>query len=217
MSLGTISPTSSSVSTLNVTNRDLSLADSSNYYVAVTPTPGTGIITNAGTTNAATTPSLVVFNGGLLNIYLIFLKLSETVVGGGAAVHNFTHSVDQGNRYASGGTALTVNNTNILANAKSSAQVTFGALTAGGATSKSSVIANDWFRGGADVVGDVYEFHYGAPLSTAIGSQIATVASFSRSVAPICIQPQSSYLLNIWAATFTQGITFEVQLAFAEK
>jgi|SRR5579863_587044 len=205
------------LSILNVTNRDLAIADSANYYVAVTPTPGTGVITNAGTTAAATTPSLVVFNGGLLNVYLLYLKLSETVVGGGAAVHNFTHFVDQGNRFTSGGTALTINNTNILANAKSSSQISFGAITATAATSNQRTIANDWFRAGADVVGDVYEFHYGAPLGASVGSQVATVANFCRAVPAVVLQPQSSYVLNIWAATFTQGITFEVQLAFAEK
>lgn len=217
MSLGTISPTSNSVSTLSVTNRDLALADSANYYVATTPTPGTGIVTGNPTALVQTTPALVVFNGGLLNIYLIYLKLSETVVGGGAAVKNFTHSVDQGNRFSSGATQLTVNNTNPLANAKSSAQVTWGAVTALGATANARTLCNNWFRSGTDVVGDVYEFHYGAPLGTAIGSQVATVAHFARCSPPVVLQPQSSYVLNIWSGTFTQGITMEVQLAFAEK
>ena len=212
MSIGT-----GALQTLNVTGRDLSLADSANYYVAITPTPGTGVITNAGTTAVATTPSLVLFNGGLLTVYLLYLKLSETIVGGGAAVHNFTHYIDQGNRYVSGGTALTINGTNVMTNVKSSSQCTFGALTAGAATGNQRTVSNDWFRAGADVVGDVYEFHYGAPFGSAVGSQVATVANFCRCVPAVVLQPQSSYILNIWASTFTQGISFEVQLAFAEK
>src|ERR1700687_962559 len=123
MSLG--SP--SALSVLGVTGRDIALADSANYYVAVTPTPGTGIVTGNPTTLVSTTPALVVFNGGLLNVYLLYLRISSTVVGGGAATKNFTHVVDQGNRFSSGGTQLTVNNTNIMSNTKSSVQATWGA------------------------------------------------------------------------------------------
>lgn len=218
MSLGQALGGPASVSTLNVTGRDLALADSANYYVAVNATPNTGIVTGNPTSLVSTTPALVVFNGGLLNIYLIYLKLSETVVGGGAAVKNYTHSLDQGNRYSSGGTALvTVNNTNMLSNAKSSAQIAFGAITATAITSRGYNFANDAFRSGTDVVGDVIEFQYGSPFGSAFGSQVATVANFCRNVAPVCIEPQSSYLLNIWSGTFTQGITYEVQLAYAEK
>ena len=205
------------LSTVNITGRDLSLVDSANYYVAVTATPGTGQITGNPTALVQTTPVLVVFNGGLLNVYLLYLKLSETVVGGGAAVKNFTHSIDQGNRFSSGGAALTVNNTNPMSGTKSSTQVNFGAVTALAATNNARTLCNQWFRSGTDVVGDVYEFHYGAPLGSAIGSQVATVAHFARCAPGICLQPQSSYVLNIWSGTFTQGITFEVQLAFAEK
>src|ERR1700674_1506549 len=122
MSLG--SPAALSV--VNVTGRDLALADSANYYVAVTATPGTGQVTGNPTSLVSTTPALVVFNGGLLNVYLLYLKLGATVVGGGAAFHNYTHSVDQGNRFTSGGAALTINNTNIMANARSSVQANFG-------------------------------------------------------------------------------------------
>src|SRR5260370_27518257 len=118
MSLGT----PAALSVLPVTGRDLALADSANYYVAVTATPGTGQITGNPTSLVSTTPALVVFNAGLLNVYLIYLKLSSTVVGGGAAFHNYTHTVDQGNRFTSGGAALTINNTNILSNTKSSVQ-----------------------------------------------------------------------------------------------
>ena len=205
------------LSTVNITGRDLALVDSANYYTATTPTVGTGIVTGNPTSLVSTTPALVVFNGGLLNVYLLYLKLASTVVGGGAAFHNFTHTVDQGNRFSTGGTALTVNNTNPISGSKSSVVANWGAVTAFAATNNARNLCNQWFRSGADVVGDVYEFHYGAPMGSGIGSQIATVAHFARCAPPVVLQPQSSYVLNIWATTFTAGITMEVQLAFAEK
>src|ERR1700676_1687034 len=72
-----------------VTGRDTQGADAANYFTMTTPTAGTGIITGNPTTLVATTPALVLFNGGALNVYLMYLRLSETVVGGGADTKNF--------------------------------------------------------------------------------------------------------------------------------
>jgi hypothetical protein len=224
MSLGSIAGgTSQALSVLPVTGRDLAAADSANYYVAVTPTPGTGIITGTPTTLVETTPALVVFNGGLLNVYLTYLRLGTTVAGvGDVTFMNFSHSLDQGNRMgaATNGTALTINNTNIMSNTKSSVQATFGAITGAGAkTANQRIIGNDWFRGNfINIIGDVYEFQYGAPSGVGVGSTPATVINCVRSAPAVCLQPQSSYVLNIWCiTTFTTGITMEVQLGFIEK
>ena len=219
MSLG--SP--SALSVLPVTGRDLGLGDSANYYVATTPTPGTGIISGTPTALVETTPLLVVFNAGLLNVYLMYLRLGTTVAGvGDVTFMNFSHSIDQGNRMgaATNGTQLTINNTNIMSNSKSSVQATFGAITGAAAKSANArTMGNDWFRGNfINIIGDVYEFQYGAPSGVGVGSTPATVINCVRSAPAICLQPQSSYVLNIWCiTTFTTGITQEVQLGFAEK
>ena len=209
--------------TLGVTSRDTAMADSANYYTATTPTPGTGIISGTATTLVQTTPLLVVFNGGLLNVYLLYLRLSTTAAStGDVTTMNFTHSVDQGNRYgaATAGTQLVTNNTNIMANAKSSVQATYGAITgAAGASANARTLGNDWFRVALiNIIGDVYEWQYGAPMGVGVGSTPATVCNFVRSAPAICLQPQSSYVLNVFCATtFTTGFTAEVQLGYCEK
>jgi hypothetical protein len=206
------------LSVLGITGRDTALGDSANYYTMTTPTPGTGIISNNGTTAVATTPSLVLFNAGVLNVYLMYLRLSSTVVGGGAATKNFTFYLDQANRYTSGGTALVSQNTNMSSNAKSSLSGVTGAITAAAASPNQRTLMNDWFRVAlADVVGDVYEWQFGAPSGVGVGSSPATVANFVRSAPPIVLQPQNCFLMNIWSSTFTQGITWEVQIGYAEK
>jgi hypothetical protein len=200
------------------TGRDTGLGDSANYYIMSTPTAGTGIISNGGTTAVATTPSLVLWNGGALNVYLMYLRLSSTVVGGGAATKNFTFYLDQGNRYASGGTALTSRNMNMASGNASGLAGYTGAITAAAATANQRLVCNDWFRVAlADVVGDVYEWQYGAPVGASPSSSVATVSNFVRATAPIVIQPNNCYLMNIWSSTFTQGITWEVQIGYAEK
>jgi hypothetical protein len=212
-------------SVLSQTGRDLALADSANYYVAMNPTPGTGIIGGTATTLVQTTPLLIVYNAGLLTVYLTYLRLSNTVPATGAATRNFTHSIDQGNRLtgsaiaATAANQLTINNTNIMSNAKSSVQATFGAHTgAAAATVNARTLANDWFRVSlVDIVGDVYEWQFGSPTGIGVGSTPATVANFARSAPAIVLQPNSSYVLNEWASTNGTGTTFEVQLGFIEK
>lgn len=197
--------------------RDTQAADLGNFFVAVTPTPGTGIITGNPTSFDETKPLLTVFNGGTLNIYPVYLRLMSTVVGGGAATKNFTHVLDQGNRYSSGGTALVPSNTNSLSSTRSSASLVTGAITATAASSNRRILGNNFFRVSvADIVGDIYDFSYGGPVQNAT-QQIATAVHFTRSVAPICIQPQSTYALYVWSGTFTQGITFEVEFGYIEK
>jgi hypothetical protein len=224
MSLGSIAGSvTPALSVLPVTSRDTGLGDSANYYIASNPTPGTGIITGHPTTLVSTTPALILFNGGLLNVYLLWMRLGITVASTGNVTNtNFSHSIDAGNRNLgnTAGTALTINNTNIMSNSKSSVQATFGAIT--GATAASSnerIMGNDWFRVALiDIVGDVYEWQYGTPSMVGVGSTPATVCNFIRSAPAIVLQPQSSYVLNVWATTtFTTGITFEVQIGFAEK
>src|SRR5947209_6342783 len=128
--------------------RDTALADSGNYYVATTPTMGTGIITGNPTAYVETTPAFVLYNPGPLTVYPMFLRLSSTVVGGGAVTKNFTHSIDVGNRYSSGGTALVIKNTNPLSSNTSKASATIGAITATAASSQRANLGNDWPRVG---------------------------------------------------------------------
>ncbi len=215
--------TPAALSVLPVTGRDLAAADSANYYVATTPTPGTGIISGTALTLVQTTPLLVVFNAGLLNVYLTYLRLATTVASSGdVTTMNFTHSVDQGNRMgaASNGTQLTINNTNVMSNARSSVQATYGAITgAAGATANARNLGNDFFRVALiNIIGDIYEWQFGAPGGFGVGSTPATVLNAVRSAPAICLQPQSSYILNVFCATtFTTGFTAEVQLGFIEK
>ncbi len=217
MSLGT-----GQTSVLGVTGRDIALADSANYYVMTTPTAGTGIIGGLNVnTNVATTPLMVLYNGGLLNVYLLYLRLSITVAGVGAVTRNFTHAMDQGNKIgtATVGTQLVSSNVNILSNTKSSLAGTFGSITGAGiATPNQRILWNDWFRMTlVDIIGDVYEWQYGAPSGVGVGSTPATVCNFVRSCPPIVLPPNSSYTLTLWSGTISTGITFEVNLGYAEK
>jgi len=203
--------------------RDIQAADEGNFYVAVNPTAATGIISGTGITAfTETTPYFVVYNGSATkSIYPVYLRLSETVVSAGGTQLNFTHTIDQGNRFSSGGTALSVANTNMGSATKSVATVVAGAVTASAASQNRRLLGNFRFRIGViDVAGDQYEINYGGPLQPGSGLAMnGTVPSqYVKNVGPVVIGPNSSYVLVVWQpSSFTQGVTFEVEFGYIEK
>src|ERR1700676_1835261 len=97
--------------------RDTQAADLGNYFVAITPTPGTGIVGTASVQAfTETTPVFICANTGLLNIYPMSLRTHLTVVGATASVaENMTFTIDNGNRFSSisVGVALVISNLNM--------------------------------------------------------------------------------------------------------
>src|SRR5258708_4579 len=112
-------------------SRDTVAADQGNYYVAISPTPGTGIANTATVettlAQAETSPYLSVYNGSLsANIYPLYLRLTTTAAQAVATVMRFTLTIDQGNRITTQPAAagvLTINNVNMGSPNNSAAQI----------------------------------------------------------------------------------------------
>lgn len=210
--------------TATLLGRDHAVADSGNYFIGVNPTPGTGIASNAAPTALVeTTPLFICYNGNTgtsINIYPIFLRFKDTAASTGGTGINFTHSLDNANRLSSGGTALTLNAVNPGAKTKSNATVTVGALTASGKTSSQIPLGNLMFRPTViDQAGDQYEIQYGSPdgIGTGVDTAGTTILHLVKAVAPIVIPPGWSYLVNIWKASMSAAVSFEVEFGFVEK
>jgi hypothetical protein len=202
-----------------VSNKELAAGDEGSYFMAFTPTPGTGIIGHAApTTFDEAKPYLVLYNGGQNRIYPQFLSFHDTVVSVGGARVQFTLAVDQGNRYASAGTALTTKNVNMDSVVTTAATITVGAVVATAASASRRVVDHLVFRGTIDVVEDVYTIVFGTPDGAAqSASRVATVADLARIAAPICIGPGQSFLVHQWAASQSTGPTFQVRLGYIER
>src|SRR5438132_3493251 len=125
--------------------RDTQLADQGQFFVGRTPTVGTGIVGAASLqTFDETKGILCLFNSSAtVSIYPMWLLTHLTVVGATASIaENWTFTLDTGNRLTSGGTALTVVNTNMNSSTATAAVATFGALTTTTQTGARRVIAN---------------------------------------------------------------------------
>lgn len=194
-------------------------AEAEVFYVAVTPTPGTGIIGHAApTTFDETKPYITLYNPHpTKRIYPVFLQLHVTVVSVAAVRTQFTIATDVGNRRSSGGTALTVNNCNSLSDDSSQAQAYIGAITAAAASANRRVLGNYSFRGSIDVVEDVYELNFGGNGGGShTGSRVATVLDASRTVVPICLEPATTLLIHQWSASQSTGPTMEAIFGYIE-
>lgn len=194
--------------------------DEGSYYMAITPTPGTGIIGHAApTTFDETKPYLVLYNGGVTRIYPQFIRFHETVVSTAATRSQFTIATDTGNRLSSAGTACTINNVNQDSALTATGVIcTVGACVATAATSARRVIDHIVFRGTIDVVEDVYTIAFGATDGmSGASSRAATVQDAGRVTAPVVIGPGQSLLIHQWAGSQSTGPTLQVAFGFIAR
>lgn len=199
------------------TNKEFFSATEGSHYIAITPTPGTGIIGHAApTTFDETKPYLLLYNGHPSRyLYPQFLHLHSTVASIGGARVQFTIATDVGVRRTSAGTALTVSRTNTNTVADGTTVGYIGAIVASAATASREIKANVVFRGTIDIIEDDYQIVWGAPDGVGgSSSRVATVAEVSRVVPPLAIGPGYSLLIHQWAAAQSTGPTFEAYFSY---
>lgn len=202
-------------------NRDLWSAVEGSRYVAVNPTAGTGILGHAApTTFDETKPFLFIYNGGSKTITPVSIKLIDTVVSVGDTRTQFNQTLDQGNLYSSGGTALTVSGTNMGSSGSSGATITAGAVVKAAATTRRRLLGNQVIKGAnIDVVWDQIEIVFGTTGSNAGGLLTPTTVAtwFTVPCAPVAIPPGYCWALYQWAASQSTGPTYEVIVDFIER
>ncbi len=203
--------------------RDTVSADLGAYFSAISPTPGTGIAASATVTAfTETTPLMVIFNGGLLNIYPVHLQLRLSAAGTGASAATFfTNTLDVGNRFTSGGSTLTKNNLNGNSVLTSGAVASFGAITATAASGSRRIVGHSQIRSLATgVIHDTVSVNWGAPTQTLVSTLINNTTTHSDTVvnwAPVVIPPGYSMVLVEWGASAANAKSYEVNFSYIEK
>jgi hypothetical protein len=197
-------------------------ATEGSYFVGITPTSGTGIIGHAApTTFDETKPYLLLYNSSATKfLYPQFIQFNETVASVGGTVMRFVPVIDNGNRWSSAGTDLTVSNTNgasSIATVATTAKV--GAVIATAVTAGVRRYGDIVFRGTTiDIIGDNYTIVFGAPSSNGgASSKVATLIDSSRVAPALAVGPGQSFLLHQWAAGQSTGPTFQCILGWIER
>lgn len=205
--------------------RDTELADLGVYYVAVSPTIGTG---NIGTASVQafteTTPILIVVNtSSTVSLYPMQWNLHCTVVGATAATiaTMFTFTLDTGNRYSSAGTILTNSNTNMASTATSAAIIYSGAPIATAASGTRRVVAHCPMEGiGVNPVHHKHSFIWGGGVPSMPSTLIDNTTTLShqvRSLPPMVIGPNQSMVVVRWSPAITTAPTYEHEFTWVEK
>lgn len=215
-------------------SRDTVLADQGYYFVAISPTPGTGIANTVTTettlAQADLAPYLSVYNGSTIsapvNIYPTYLRLTMTAANAVSTVMRFTLTLDQGNRIttqpATAG-VLTINNVNMGSANRSQAQILAGTgIVASAPTAQRRIVGNQSFRNGGviSVIGDVYQFNFGSPEQIDPMSLVETgtaICNVTYNFAPLVIGPGQNFLVHQWATGQTTAPAFEIEFGFVEK
>lgn len=205
----------------SVFNRDLWSAAEGSRFVAVNPTAGTGILGHAApTTFDETKPFLFIYNAGPKTVYPVTVRLIDTVVSVGGTRIQFNQTLDVGNLYSSGGTALVAASTNPGSSQGTRAILTAGAVLKSAATSSRRLLGNQIIKGAnIDVVWDQIEFVFGTTGSSQGGLLTPTTVAqwYSVPCAPVAITPGMCWSLYQWAASQSTGPTYEVIVDYIER
>jgi hypothetical protein len=220
-----------------LTGRDTGLADQGGTFVAQMPTLGTGVIGFATPTSQAlgeTNPCFLLYNGGNLNIYPLYLRIYVTVIGTTSATSGvqFTQTVDQGNRSAGTGTTQTpvISNTSIgspitatglnPSASKSAATILLGANVTTAATGQKRVVGHGLYRALLPgVVWDEYGFSWGSPQASGVGTVLEAATAMSKTInyPALVIGPGAFFSIAYWFASVTASPTFHYEFGYGEK
>ncbi len=201
-------------------------ADQGNYFTFTNPTVGTGLVSGVVTSQADTTPLLIIKNANSVlsgvNIYPDFLKLVVSVVGVGHTIPYMSLKIDRSqsvSRYTSGGTQLTPQNSSTGAgNISGNGQVYFGAITAA-AAGTGALLASHRIKGAIEVVLDSFTFDFGAAEQQPQNGLVDNTTTISHAIfnmPPVVIGPQQTMLIHYWGASMSTGTTFFVNGGYTE-
>lgn len=213
-----------------VTQGTYPLADEGGYFTAVNPTPGTGIIHALTTAWSATAALFCLRNTdgeGAKRIYLDYVKLMCLGTAPTATTSiRLAITIDNTNRFSSGGTAITPKNVNMDSSQATIAALNFGAVVltaASGSVRDISREAQPPRAAPALVSGDTFFYNFGQVNSEALGTVGAAApatapANFTAAMPPVVIGGGDSLNFHLYyPAAATTAPTYEFEIAWWER
>lgn len=206
--------------------------DEGAYFRGTNATIGTGII-HALTTSWSATAGLFCLRNtdseGAKRIYLDFVRLitGPTAIAMTAATSvEMAVTIDNTNRYSSGGTAITPVNSNMDSSQATIANLTFGAVTlsaASGSVRNAGRMAFTRRAAPVMVTGDQFLWQFGvsAPQSVSVmgsATPATAPAAFNAGMPPVIIGGGDSINFHLWyPAGATTAPTYEFEIGWWER
>lgn len=199
------------------------LAADGQYFLAVSPTPGTGIASLAAPTAFDDTKPFILINNAheSKKLTLDYIKLTCTAPGTGGSALHYGVKTDGTNalRYTSGGSSLTPVNVNQGSSGASSAVVKCGAIVAIAVSSAARLLGHSVLRPVIPVIGDTYLFVFGGYFGAGLGGQAVAGTAVANVVvphAPVVIPPAGWFALHLWLPSQSASSSYEVELGYIE-
>lgn len=199
------------------------LVDEGSYFTC--NNAQTGLATAAAPTAfSATNPFLIIYNPSrpsddfAQRIYIDYINLLNTAPGTTGTSLQMAITRDNGNRYTSGGTELTLNITNTGPTSQASiAKIYAGNLTASAATaSAKTLIGNRFLKGAIPVIGDQYTTRFGA-TSLADSITISTIMANVQNLPPIVLGSDESLLVHLWLPGQAAASSYIPEIGYWER
>lgn len=197
------------------------VADEGGYFVATSPTPGTGIATTTSiTAETAVSPVMVVKNNdqqtlAAKRIYLHYLKMLLTAAPTSATAWQAVMRLDNVNRYTSGGSAIVSVNVNMDFGASDPiTQVYFGAIVAPAIGPSIRLVYREQIRNAIPIVGDEWTFVFGSAEMARSAQPAATLDRQVFAAPPVVLGPQQTWLLNMFGAANAGAPAWEFELGY---
>lgn len=192
-------------------------------FRATNATFGTGIAQAIQTSWTATTPILTLFNSdaaGGLSIVPDYIKLINSAAGASTTASHMAAILDAGNRFSSGGSALTAANANSGNTTASKATINFGAVTATAASAPKQV-GRDAIKTQATpcwLVGDEIFIKFGNFDNTFGPTNGAATNVYPAPCGQVYVAPQTTLLIYLW--NISNAVTppsWEIEMGWYER
>jgi len=209
---------------MSVFSGDYAAADEGSYFVSTLANTASTAVANTTQALADTNPALGMFNGasaGGFNIYLRYIKIRVTVVGGSNTSKNYSAIVEQRtDKLSTTGTALgTPVNVNTGSSVLSKMNGWGGVNIAASANSTLRRVGDGQVGGAVEVAFDEWIFDFAPPVmgKNLIGT--ATLVS-ARTVpmAPVILAPGWWFTLGFWGASQAASAdTYGWEIGYIER
>lgn len=199
------------------------IADEGSYWKATNPTPGTAI---AHATTAAFSATAALFclrntdAEGAKRLYLDYVKLITVGTPTTATSAQMAMTIDNTNRFSSGGSAITPVNVNMDSALGTIAALNFGAVVLTAASGSVRLVARHTFKTQATpclAVGDVIIADFGTFQGQHSVQNGATAQALPGSFGPVILGGGDSLNFHLYYPAVTAAPTFEFEIGYWER
>lgn len=224
---------SASQKVANIWNSDHALADEGAFFLASSPTVGTGIATTtsvvddaatASATHGQNVPVMYIQNKGVpsdpnaKSIYLKYLRMIVTAAPTSATAWSMSIRADNTPRYTSGGSLIAPVNMNTGSSLASNALIYFGAIVTTPLPSAAArLLTNTQIQSTIPVVKDQWMITFGDPSMPTNVLTASAAKNITVPCGPIILAPGWNLAIAMWGASNAGAPAWEFELGYAER